>query len=119
MTQSETAAQAAPKCPPWCATDHEKWKHSHESDHEPVWDYPLLFTAYAVASVGRNADRPVVHVHVEDTSNGRNTPLLLPSRSAHALAELLEQLAKTDPRQIEALAAQVRTAAAAISGETS
>lgn len=108
-------------CPTWCATDHAKWKYTHESEHTPLCNYPLMTAAYAVGMTDLGPDDHRVSVYGRDLTTGpRNTMSLNFSdpQEARNFASLLELLAQS-PEQLVQLAAQVRTAAMAISGETS
>lgn len=121
MTEdSGRAARETTECPPWCATDHEKWKYSHESEHTPICAYPLLTAAYAVGSADRGPEDHRVSVYSRNIAGAPYSVMSLDfaPQKAYAFAELLEQLAK-QPELLGQLAAQVRTAAMAISGETS
>ena len=121
MTLSEDTHPypAISPCPPWCATDHSAWKYTHESEHTPIFDNPVLIASYAVGSTSIGGDERVT-VYGRDTSAGPvNGSLSFDDPAeAYRFAALLELLAK-HPGQIGALAAQVRAAAMAISGETS
>lgn len=122
MTHSENTVRDATwriigECPPWCAVDHKDWRWSHESEYAPIFDGRRLVSAYACGSAEPGAEDIAVAAHFQDVQS--QASLRFSPREAYDFAVALEILAGMTPGQLEQLAAQVRTAAAAISGQTS
>jgi hypothetical protein len=89
-------------CPPWCATDHEKWQF-HDSEWIEV-EAPQYASNYVRAIRYRDNAPPVVAV----------SALAVSLDEARYLAGLIEQLATATPDQHRALAKAIRQAAALI-----
>jgi hypothetical protein len=104
MTADQTPRQNAEgsPCPPWCATDHEKWAF-HDSEWIEV-EAPQYASNYVRAIRYSDDAAPVLAV----------TVLSVPLEEAGYLAKLIEGLATATPDQHRNLAAAIRQAAAVI-----
>lgn len=121
MTTETTAAPRANRlgdqCPAWCAQDHSKlvlpelgiYADHHRS--KPIHSGPAAYVNANVTQSGKGTGEHVIAAWA--TGNH----VYVPVEEAAEFAGFLEQLAYTTPAQLQALANDVRAAAAVARGE--